>query len=177
MKKILKLFLIFLKIGVFTFGGGYAMIPLIEDEIVKKNNWVKEEEFLDIIAFAQSIPGALAINSATYVGYRTYGFWGAIAACLGAALPSFFIIFIIAKYLTNSIEKDLLEKIFKGIRPAVVSLILASIFKLKKGVRKNMFSYVILLATVALVIVFKVNPIFIIVISGALGYFLYKEVG
>jgi len=176
MKKLLKLFFIFFKIGAFTFGGGYAMIPLIEEEIVKKNEWVKEDEFLDILAFAQSIPGALAINTATYIGYRTCGLWGAITACLGAAMPSFLIIFIIAKYLTNSIDKNLLEKIFKGVRPAVVSLILAAIFKLKRGVRRNTFSYVVLLTTVALVTVFKVNPIFIIIISGALGYFLYKGV-
>ncbi|WP_432408213.1 chromate transporter [Wukongibacter sp. M2B1] len=176
MKKLLKLFFIFFKIGAFTFGGGYAMIPLIEDEIVQKNQLIKEEEFLDIIALSQSIPGALAINTATYIGYRTYGFSGAVMACLGAALPSFFIILIIAKYLTQSIDKDLLERIFKGIRPAVVSLILVAVFKLKKGVKKNTFSYFVLIATVLLVTVFKVHPILIIITCGILGYLLYKGV-
>lgn len=176
MKKLLKLFFIFFKIGAFTFGGGYAMIPLIEEEIVRKNELIKEDEFLDIIALSQSIPGALAINTATYIGYRTYGISGAIMACLGAALPSFFIILIIAKYLTQSIEKDVLERIFKGIRPAVVSLILVAVFKLKKGVAKNAFSYVVVVATVLLVVVFKVHPILIITTCGTLGYFLYKNV-
>ncbi|WP_432663424.1 chromate transporter [Wukongibacter baidiensis] len=176
MKKLWKLFFIFFKIGAFTFGGGYAMIPLIEDEIVEKNKLIKEEEFLDIIALSQSIPGALAINTATYIGYRTYGISGAIMACLGAALPSFFIILIIAKYLTQSIEKELLERIFKGIRPAVVSLILVAVFKLKKGVKKNAFSYVVLVVTVLLVTLLKVHPILIIVTCGTLGYFLYKGV-
>ena len=175
MKKFFKLFFIFFKIGAFTFGGGYAMIPLIEEEIVNKNGWIEEEEFLDIIALAQSIPGALAINAATYIGYKTLGFWGAITACLGAALPSFFIILVIAKFLTGVMEEDLMVKIFKGIRPAVVSLILVAVFKLRKGIKKNAFTYVVLTATVLLIVVFKIHPILIIVTSGTLGYFLYRN--
>lgn len=175
MKELIRLFFIFLKIGAFTFGGGYAMIPLIEEEIVNKNDWIEEEEFLDIIALAQSIPGALAVNTATYIGYRTFGIKGAIVACLGAVLPSFFIILIIAKFLINSIKKEVLESIFKGIRPAVVSLILVAVFKLKKGVKKNTFSYTVIAATILLVAFLNVNPIFIIIMSGGLGYFLYKS--
>lgn len=176
MKKLSKLFYIFFKIGAFTFGGGYAMIPLIEEEIVNKNKWIEEEEFLDVIALAQSIPGALAINTATYIGYKIFGFWGAIIACLGAALPSFFIILAIAKFLSTSTERTFLEKIFKGIRPAVVSLILVAVFKLKKGVKRNTFTYFVLISTIILVAGFKVHPILIIIIFGTLGYFLYKGV-
>lgn len=175
MKELTKLFLIFFKIGAFTFGGGYAMIPLIEEEIVNKNKWIEEEEFLDIIALAQSIPGALAVNTAVYIGYRKFGFRGAITACLGAVLPSFFIILVIAKFLIGSINKEIMEQIFKGIRPAVVALILVAVVKLRKGVKKTAFSYVVVIATVLLITVFKVHPIFIIITSGALGYFLYKS--
>lgn len=175
MKELIKLFTIFFKIGAFTFGGGYAMIPLIQEEIVNKNEWIEEEEFLDIIALAQSIPGALAINTAAYIGYKKFGLRGAVIACLGAVLPSFFIILFIAKFLIGSINKDLMEKIFKGIRPAVVSLILVAVIKLKKGVKKTTFSYVVVIATVILITVFKVHPIFIIIASGSLGYFLYQE--
>lgn len=175
MEELVRLFLIFFKIGAFTFGGGYAMIPLIEEEIVDKNNWIGEEEFLDIIALAQSIPGALAVNTAVYIGYRKFGFRGAVVACFGAVLPSFFIILIIAKFLIGSINKDLMEKIFKGIRPAVVSLILVAVFKLKRGVKRTTFSYIVVISTILLITILKVHPIFIIIVAGALGYFLYKE--
>ncbi|SHK11997.1 chromate transporter [Paramaledivibacter caminithermalis] len=175
MKELIKLFLIFFRIGAFTFGGGYAMIPLIEEEIVNKNQWIEEEEFLDIIALAQSIPGALAVNTAAYIGYRKFGFLGAVTACLGAVLPSFFIILIIAKFLIGTMDKRLIEKIFKGIRPAVVSLILVAFFKLKKGVNKTAFSYVVVTATILLVTVFKVHPIFIIIMSGIFGYLCFQK--
>lgn len=176
MKELFKLFITFFKIGAFTFGGGYAMIPLIEEEVVEKNKWIDENEFLDIIALAQSIPGALAVNSSTYIGYRIYGFKGAVVACLGAVLPSFFIILMVAKFLINSFNNDFIDKIFNGIRPAVVSLILIAVFKLKKGIKKNTFSYLVMGFTVVLITIFKVHPILIIVVSGFLGYYLYRGV-
>jgi len=176
MKELFKLFRIFFKIGAFTFGGGYAMIPLIEEEVVKKNKWIEEDEFLDIIALAQSIPGALAVNSSTYIGYRIFGLKGAIIACLGAVIPSFFIILVIAKFLINSIDKKIMERIFDGIRPAVVSLIIVAVFKLKKGVKKSLFTYIVVILTVILVVVFKIHPIPILIISGVIGYYLYKGV-
>ncbi|MDK2917992.1 MAG: chromate transporter [Candidatus Petromonas sp.] len=176
MKNLLKLFFIFFKIGAFTFGGGYAMLPLIEEEIVDKNKWVKEDEFLDIIAISQSIPGALAVNTSTYIGYRIFGLKGALIACLGAVLPSFLIILIIAKFLIASVKKEHLEKIFSGIRPAVVSLILIAVVNLRKAIEKTAFNYAVIITTFILVVIFDVHPIFIIVVSGILGYFLYKGV-
>ncbi|RKD21590.1 chromate transporter [Caminicella sporogenes DSM 14501] len=176
MKELFKLFGIFFKIGAFTFGGGYAMIPLIEEEIVNKNKWIDEDEFLDIIAVAQSIPGALAVNTSTYIGYKIFGLKGAIISCLGVVLPSFIIILTIAKFLILFLNKGCVEKFFAGVRPAVVSLILVAVFKLKKGIKKSLFSFVIIITTIILILIFKVHPILIIIISGLLGYYFYKGV-
>ncbi len=174
MKNLIKMFFIFFRIGAFTFGGGYAMIPLIEDEMVHKQKWIKEEEFLDIIALSQSIPGVLAVNCSTYVGYRLYGFKGAVIACLGAVLPSFFIILIIAKYLITSIDKTIMDKVFNGIRPAVVAIIIVAVFKLKKGVKQSAFNYIFALVVFIAISFLNVHPIFVIILSGVLGYILYK---
>lgn len=175
MNKILKLFYIFFKIGAFTFGGGYAMLPLIEEEIVHKNKWVDNEEFLNAIALAQSIPGVLAVNTATYIGYRISGLPGAIMATLGAVLPSFFIILIIVKYFIAYMKEPSVEKVFNGIRPAVAALIIAAAYKLKKGVPSNGFSYVIILLSFIFVALLGVHPILIIISSGILGYYLYRR--
>ncbi len=176
MKKLFKMFLIFLRIGAFTFGGGYAMIPLIEDEMVNKQKWINEEEFLDIIALSQSIPGVLAVNCSTYVGYSLFGLKGAIIACLGAVLPSFFIILTIAMFLINAFDESLLDQIFNGIRPAVVGLIVVAVFKLKRGIKKTYFNYIYAFIVFIAVSFFNVHPIFVILISGILGYIIYKGV-
>lgn len=175
MKKLFKLFIIFFKIGAFTFGGGYAMIPLIEEEIVRVNKWVDQDEFLNAIALAQSIPGILAVNTATYIGYKIYGLPGAIVATLGAVIPSFFIILIIVMHFTETMKKPEVQKVFMGIRPAVVALILTAVFKLKKGIPRNTFTYVLILGSFLLVAILGVHPIFIIVLSGVLGYFTYRR--
>ncbi|WZL74132.1 chromate transporter [Clostridiaceae bacterium 35-E11] len=174
MNKLIKMFFIFIKIGTFTLGGGYAMIPLIQEEIVKKNQWIDEEEFIDIIALSQTIPGALAINSSTYIGYRLFGFKGALLGCLGTMLPSVVIILAIAIFFTQFRDMAFIESIFKGIRPAVVALILAAVLKMGKSVEKNILNIGWILGTVLAIAIFKVHPIIIIVVSGGMGYKLFK---
>jgi len=116
MKKLLKLFWIFFKIGAFTFGGGYAMIPLIEREMVEKQKWLSDDEIIDMFAVAESIPGAIAINTSTFIGYKVAGYWGAIVAMFGVALPSFLIITIIAAVFSQFQDLPLVKAAFEGIR-------------------------------------------------------------
>jgi len=171
----MKLFRIFFKIGMFTLGGGYAMVPLIEEEIVEKNHWMTEDEFLDVLAMAQSLPGPLAVNTATFVGYRLKKTKGAAICCLGTVLPSFLIILIIASLLTNVYSNPLVVKFFKGIRPAVAGLILTAVFKLKKGIDASLFSIVMVLFAIFCVAVMEWSPILVIVIAGLSGIFIYPH--
>lgn len=127
---ILDLFLIFLRIGAFTLGGGYAMLGMVEKTIVEDRKWLGEEEFSDMIAIVQSIPGVFAVNTALYVGYRLKGKRGAASAALGAVLPSFLIILLIASYFVEIKDNDVVLRVFKGIRPCVVALILAPSVKM-----------------------------------------------
>lgn len=115
---LLKMFLTFFKIGAFTFGGGYAMIPIIQEEIVNKRKWIDENEFLDAIAVAQGSPGPVAVNTSIYVGYRVGGLAGALMCLLGTILPSFFIILVVAKFFYQYRNNPILDKVFLGIRPA-----------------------------------------------------------
>lgn len=174
MKKLIKMFLVFVKIGTFTLGGGYAMIPLIQKEMVEKNGWIDEEEFIDIIALSQTIPGALAINSATYIGYRLFGIKGAILACLGTMLPSVVIILIVAVFFVQFQNIAWVESIFKGIRPAVVALILAAVMKLGKSLKRTILNIFWVIGSVLCITLFQIHPILIIFFSGILGYVIYK---
>ena len=133
----------FFRIGAFTIGGGYAMIPLIESEVVDRHRWIRREEFLDIIAIAQSCPGVFAINMSVFIGYKLRRLPGAISATLGAALPSFLIILLIAMFFTHIKDNPVVESIFQGIRPAVVALIAAPTFSLAKS--DSNFDYVLIL--------------------------------
>lgn len=135
--RIAQLFLLFLKIGLFTFGGGYAMISLIRGEFVEKRQWISSEEFTDMIAISESTPGPLAINSATYVGYKLGGFWGALCATIGVVLPSFVIIFVISLFLQAFLEFRLVAAAFKGIQVAVAFLILSAGVKMFLEMGKN----------------------------------------
>ena len=123
LKTIWKVFATFFKIGAFTFGGGYAMIPIIQKEAVEKNGWVTDDDILEIIAIAESTPGPVAINAATFVGYRTAGFWGAAAATFGTVLPSFAIILILAFLLDNFMEFRAVQYAFQGINAGVLALL------------------------------------------------------
>lgn len=132
MPESLSFFLSFLKIGIFTFGGGYAMIPLVQREVIDKG-WVKENEFLELLTLAQSAPGPIALNTAVFVGYKVHGYRGMLAAVMGIILPAFLIILVIAIFFNSIRENRVVEAVFKGIRPAVVALMLAPVFGFSKG--------------------------------------------
>ena len=132
-----KLFWTYIKIGTFTIGGGYAMLPLIEREVVDKHHWIDGQEFLDMIALAQAAPGLIAVNSAIFIGWKIYGWRGVVATVLGAVLPSFVIILLIAMVFRDIRENPTIEAIFKGVRPAVVALIAAAVIRMSKNIFKN----------------------------------------
>lgn len=132
-----KLFWTYIKIGTFTIGGGYAMLPLIEREVVDKHHWIDAQEFLDMIALAQAAPGLIAVNSAIFIGWKIYGWRGVVATVLGAVLPSFIIILLIAMVFRDVREYPMVEAIFKGVRPAVVALIAATVVRMSKNIFKN----------------------------------------
>lgn len=125
-----QLFWTYIKIGTFTIGGGYAMLPLIEREVVDKHHWIDAQEFLDMIALAQAAPGLIAVNSAIFIGWKIYGWRGVVATVLGAVLPSFIIILLIAMVFRDIHEYPKVEAIFKGVRPAVVALIAAAVIRM-----------------------------------------------
>jgi chromate transporter len=174
-----KLFWVFFKIGAFTFGGGYAMIPLIQDEVCKRQKWTSDDEFLDIVAISQSLPGALAINTSAVLGYKLYGIPGIISAALGAVLPSFLSIFIVAVLLINIVKytpgklsdnpiSNTLQRVFMGVRPAVVALIAVSVVKLGKNVGFSLFNLVVAVVTIVLLIL-NVNPIIALIAAAVIG--------
>lgn len=177
MNKILTMFLTFLKIGAFTFGGGYAMIPLIETEVVNKRHWIDKEEFLDIIVISQTFPGALAVNSSIFIGYKIGGIIGAILALMGVVLPSFFIILIVAHFFLQFRNNPIIDLVFKGISAAVPMLILVAVTSLSKSINKNIANLFIVIITVIGISVFDIHPMLIILLSGIYGtVFLRKKV-
>lgn len=174
----LALFLSFVKIGAFTFGGGYAMIPIIRREIVERRKWVEESEFLDLLTLAQSAPGAISINTSVFVGYRMDGMRGALCAISGIVLPSFLIILLVAVYFTSLREYEAVEAVFKGMRPAVVALIIAPILGLSKGL--GVWRSVIAVVTAVVSWYLGVSPMYLIIIGAAAGliygFFNKKEI-
>ena len=162
----------FFKIGIFTLGGGYAMIPLIEAEVVDKHKWISKEEFLDLIAISQSCPGVFAINISTFIGYKLKKTNGAISCALGTALPSFLIILIIAMFFHQFQDNPVIASIFRGIRPAVVALIAVPTFKLAMSAQFTLATIWIPVACALLIWALGVSPIFIILAAG-IGGWLY----
>ena len=154
--RLLVLFLTFMKIGAFTFGGGYAMIPIIEEEVAKKRKWVSEMEILDIIAIAETTPGPIAVNTATYVGYKVGGVLGSIFATLGLAIPSFVIIFVISFFYKDFMQIKIFQAIFKGLKVGVILLLISAIFKLKKGVKFNIVGIVLFVLALCAMIAFTI---------------------
>ncbi len=130
----IQLFWVYLKIGTFTIGGGYAMLPLIEREVVDKHHWIDAKEFVNMIALAQAAPGLIAVNSAIFIGWKIYGWKGIVATMLGAVLPSFIIILIVAILFKEIQHNPTVEAIFKGVRPAVVALIAAAVIRMAKNI-------------------------------------------
>lgn len=164
----------FFKIGTFTLGGGYAMIPIIEAEVVDKYKWIEKEEFLDLIAIAQSCPGVFAINVSIFIGYKLRKLRGALCTCLGTALPSFLIILLIAMFFKRFEDNTTVEAIFRGIRPAVVALIATPTFSLAKSAGITITNCWIPIVSALLIWQIGVNPIFIIIAAG-LGGYLYGK--
>ena len=158
-----QLFYTYLKIGTFTLGGGYAMLPLIQREVVDRKAWIDEQEFLNMIALAQAAPGLIAVNSAIFIGWRIGGWKGVCGAVLGAVLPSFVIILAIAMVFAEWKELPAVEAVFKGVRPAVVALIAAPLYKLSKSAKIGWITALIPIAAAALIWVGHVNPVWVIV--------------
>jgi chromate transporter len=181
MKKIkdyLSLFLTMLKIGLFTFGGGYAMIALLENEFVNKKNWLEKDEFLNVAAIAESTPGPIAINAATYIGYKNAGFIGAAIATLGICIPSFSIIYAISLFFDAFLSFTLVAYAFKGIQICVIFLILSAGLKMLKHMKKTTFNIIIISTTLICMVVFslfaiKFSTIFYILICGVCGVTVY----
>ena len=177
-KLIFTLFYTMLKIGLFTFGGGYGMIALLENEFVSKRKWLTKDEFLDMIAIAESSPGPIAINSSTYIGYKKAGFWGALLATIGVCIPSFVIIFVISLFLDAFLSLTYVAYAFKGIQVGVSFLILLAGIKLLKDVKKNVLSIILIVATFGCMIGFSLfavsfSAIFYILIGGCCGLFVF----
>jgi chromate transporter len=169
LKKSLKLFAVFFRIGAFTFGGGYAMIPYIEREIVDKNKWIESEDIIDIFAIVQSVPGVIAVNSSTFVGYRIAGLTGAVAATLGVVLPSYIIIAVIAMFLYNFKDYPFVNEAFHGIQAGVAALMCHVVYKLGKKSVKNAYGLALALAAFLALTVFGASAILVILIAGVLG--------
>ena len=168
-KRILTLFLTFFKIGAFTFGGGYAMIPLIQREIVEKHGWMTDEDILDIFAIAESTPGPIAINSATFVGWRVAGFWGAALATSGVVLPSFVIILLISFLFNEFASYPVVQYAFTGIRAGVLALLVKALWTMYKKNPKHPIGYGIMAAAFIITAFFDVPVLAVIVGCAAVG--------
>ena len=170
--QILILFITFLKVGAFTFGGGYAMIPIIQKEVVEKRKWATSGEILDILAISESTPGPISVNAATYVGFKVAGFWGSFFATLGLVIPSFIIIYIISLFYKTFMSWSIVQAAFKGISVGVIILLFMAVLKLRKAVPNSLLSIVIfaivLAGTLALNI-FQIKIPFITLAIIALG--------
>lgn len=173
-----ELFLTFAKIGLFTFGGGYAMISLIHDTCVERKKWITDDEMMDITVIAESTPGPVAINCATYVGYKKAGIWGAVAATFGVILPSFVIIYLISLFLDSFLEIKWIASAFNGIKIAVGVLILDAALKLIKKMQKKPFQLVVLVAAFIVMMVVnlfavKISSITLMLIAGLCGLLVF----
>ena len=169
LQKCKGLFLTFLKIGAFTFGGGYAMIPFIQHETVEDHHWISDDDILEIIAIAESTPGPIAINSATFVGYQTAGNTGAFCATLGVVLPSFIIISIISFFLRQFESLAVVKYAFNGIRAGVLALILKALINMGKKTPKNIISYIVAPIGFIAAAYFKVNVLYVIIGAAVTG--------
>ena len=177
-KKLLWLFLSYLKIGAFTFGGGYAMISLLESEFVTKRQWIQKQEFLDLIAIAESSPGPVAINCATYVGYTVAGFWGSVLATMAVCIPSFFIIYVISLFFDRFLSLTYVGYAFRGIQVCVIYLIASAGVRLLRDLKRNWWNTVIILLVLAGFILFTLfsvqfSTVFYILICGVAGLVAY----
>ena len=167
---LLKLFTTFFKIGLFTFGGGYAMIPLIEREVVQRYRWLEGTEFVDLLAIAQSAPGVFAVNMSVFIGNKLRGTRGALAAALGCVLPSVVIILTIALFFSRFRHVEVVNNVFMGIRPVVVALIAVPVFNVAKSARIGWATAWIPVLSALLIVALGVSPIYIIIVAGIAGF-------
>ncbi|MGL4740599.1 MAG: chromate transporter [Sarcina sp.] len=172
-----KMFISFFKIGAFTFGGGYAMIPLIEKVVVEERAWIDKEEFMDALIIAQSLPGALAVNTSIFVGYKISRIKGALVALLGTILPSITIILIIAMFLMNFRENPYVNDALKGINSVVPVLILIAVTSLSKNFNKTKKNILVCISVLFLLVFFNMSPILAIIIGILYGVFFSKSKG
>ncbi len=168
-KTIMQLFGIFLKIGAFTFGGGYAMIPLIQREVAENRKWITDDDILEIVAIAESTPGPIAINSATFVGYRVAGFFGAFFATLGVVLPSFAIILLVSALLRQFQALKAVQYAFNGIRAGVLALILKALWTMYKKSPKGIISYIVMAGALICTAFFDLPILFVLLGCAAFG--------
>ena len=176
--RLFSLFLSMLKIGLFTFGGGYAMIALIENEFVSKKKWIDKEEFVDMVAISESTPGLLAINSATYIGYKTAGVAGALSATIAVCIPSFFIIYVISLFFDQFLSLEYAQYAFRGIQVCVIYLILSAGLKMLKELKKTTFNLIVFFLTFFFMVLFSLfavdfSSVFYIFISAFAGLTVY----
>ncbi|MCC8146705.1 MAG: chromate transporter [Bacteroidales bacterium] len=169
-----QIFFTFAKIGMFTIGGGYAMLPLIQQEVVDQKNWISQKDFIDMIAISQSVPGVFAVNIAIFAGYRMKGNIGSVVAALGTILPSFFIMLLIAMFFRNFQDNIYIAKMFNAIRPAVVALIAVPVFSTAKTVGINVKTIIIPVASAFLIWYWGVSPVYIVLIA-AIGGIIYGK--
>lgn len=167
----------FFKIGAFTLGGGYAMLPLIQDEVVDNKGWIDEAEFLNIIAIAQSVPGPIAINTAAFTGYKLKGIKGAVFATLGAVLPSFTIIIVVATFFLSIKDSPFVQRAFMGIRPAVSALIVYSVVKMLKSNEIKGLALLIPLLSCMGIVLLNLHPVLIIILAAVSGIMITAEKG
>jgi chromate transporter len=178
LKEYLGLMLIMLKIGLFTFGGGYAMLALLENEFVSKQKWMEKDEFLDMAAIAESTPGPIAINAATYIGYKQFGILGSVFATFGICLPSFLIIYLISLFFDAFLSLTYVQYAFRGIQVCVIYLILNAGIKMFKQMKKSRFNLIVIFATIICMLISSIfalnfSTVIYILISGAAGLVVY----
>jgi len=174
MSTLIKIFVSFLKIGAFSFGGGYAMLPLIQREIVTNHHWITFKQFVDIIGISQMTPGPIAINSATFVGFKVSGILGSIAATLGVISFSFLLVSIANRYIIKFKESYIMKSALAGMRPAMIGLIISVFLSLGRESYKDIKSIIIGIIILVLLLSNKFHPILVIVISGILGVVFYS---
>ncbi|MDQ0149870.1 chromate transporter [Eubacterium multiforme] len=173
MSLVIQLFLTFLKIGTFSFGGGYAMIPFIQSEIIENHHWISGKVFMDIIGISQMTPGPVAINSATFVGYKVFGVLGSVGATLGVVTTSFILVSIASKAMEKFKESKILKGALLGMRPVLIALIIQAFLDLAKDAYVDVKSVIITLIIGALLLSKKVHPIISIVLAGIFGVVFY----
>lgn len=170
----LILFCSFFYIGLFTIGGGLAMLPLIEEEFVNKRKWLNKDEMIDVFALAQSIPGVIAVNSSLLTGFKIAGLWGGIMASIGVMMPSFLIILMVAPIFEKVQHLTYVNKAFLGIRGAIAALIFMSAYGMGKQVLRDKFTVAIFIASFVLIVFFKIGVIYVLILAAITGLIIYQ---